>query len=85
MSGSTARIPHRLLVEPHLGDPAGRPDDYKLWVFQGRVHYVQLDPGPRPAAYGGRVMDRDWNEAFTQPVDADRPPTCPRGRSRSTR
>lgn len=58
------RIPHRLLVEPHLGDPSSRPDDYKLWVFQGRVHFVNWNAGRGTPAYGGRVMDRDWNEAF---------------------
>jgi hypothetical protein len=70
-------IPHRLLVEPHLGDPAGRPDDYKLWVFHGRVHYVNWIEGRGSPAYGGRVMDRDWNEAFTNgsmPRAPERPP-----------
>lgn len=59
-----SQIPHRLLVEPHLGDPSSRPDDYKLWVYQGRVHYVNWNAGRGTPAYGGRVMDRDWNEAF---------------------
>jgi len=66
-----------LLVEPHLGDPAVRPDDYKLWVFQGRVHYVNWIGGRGTPAYGGRVMDRDWNEAFTNasmPKARDLPP-----------
>ena len=71
-----SQIPHRLLVEPHVGDPAGRPDDYKLWVYQGRVHYVNWIRGRGSSAYGGRVMDRDWNEAFTNgsvPVSPDLP------------
>jgi hypothetical protein len=71
-----SQIPHRLLVEPHLGDPSGRPDDYKLWVFQGRVHYVNWVRGRGSSAYGGRVMDRDWNEVFTNgsmPVAPDLP------------
>jgi hypothetical protein len=71
------QIPHRLVVEPHLGDPAGRPDDYKLWVFQGRVHYVNWIEGRGSPSYGGRVLDRDWNEAFTNrsmPTAPDLPP-----------
>ena len=58
------------------GDPAGRPDDYKLWVYQGRVHYVNWIRGRGSSGYGGRVMDRDWNEAFTNgsvPVSPDLP------------
>jgi hypothetical protein len=72
-----SQIPHRLLVEPHLGDPAGRPDDYKLWAYHGRVHYVNWITGRGSPAYGGRVMDRDWNEAFvndSQPVATGLPP-----------
>ncbi len=72
-----SQIPHRLLVEPHLGDPSGRPDDYKLWVFQGRVHHVNWVRGRGSEAYGGRVMDRDWNEVFTNgsmPLAPDLPP-----------
>ncbi len=72
-----SRIPHRLVVEPHLGDPARRPDDYKLWVFQGRVHYVNWVSARGSEAYGGRVMDREWNEAFinrSMPLAPDLPP-----------
>ncbi len=58
------RIRPRLLVEPHLGDPATRPVDYKLWTYHGRVHYVNWIAGRGTPAYGGRVMDREWNEAF---------------------
>lgn len=59
-----AHMPPRILVEPHLGDPARWPDDYKLWVFHGRVHYVHWLTARSTAEYGGRYLDRDWN-----PVD----------------
>ena len=58
-----SRIPHRLLVEPHLGDPAGRPDDYKLWVFQGRVHYVNWVRVPRHAR---RTAAGSWTASGTR-------------------
>jgi hypothetical protein len=35
-----ARMRRRILVEPHLGDSERWPDDYKLWVFHGRVRFV---------------------------------------------
>ena len=59
-----ARMPRRILVEPHLGDPDRMPDDYKLWVFHGRVHYVHWLTDRGTPAFGGRFLDRDWNEAF---------------------
>jgi hypothetical protein len=59
-----SRMPRRILVEPHLGDPARMPDDYKLWVFHGRVHFVHWLTGRGTPEFGGRHLDRDWNEAF---------------------
>ncbi|MFP5283810.1 MAG: ATP-grasp fold amidoligase family protein [Actinomycetes bacterium] len=39
-------LPRRILVEELLSGPAGGiPDDYKLFVFSGRVHYVQVCSG----------------------------------------
>ena len=57
------RMPRRILVEPHLGDPERWPDDYKLWVFHGRVHFVHWLTGRRTPEYGGRYLDRDWHPA----------------------
>jgi hypothetical protein len=54
------RIPRRLLIEELLRDVDGTiPDDYKLFVFHGRCHFVQLDQG----RFGERTQDfftRDW-------------------------
>lgn len=39
-------IPRRILVEELLtGADGGIPEDYKLFVFHGRCHYVQVDTG----------------------------------------
>jgi hypothetical protein len=54
------RMPRRILVEPHLGDPGRWPDDYKLWVFHGRVHFVHWLTARSTPEHGGRYLDRDW-------------------------
>jgi len=59
-----ARLPKRLIVEQRLGEPDVLPDDYKFWVFQGRVHYVHWFTDRGLPTYGGRIVDRDWNEPF---------------------
>jgi hypothetical protein len=58
-----ARMPRRILVEPHLGDHDRWPDDYKLWVFHGRVHFVHWLTARDTPEYGGRYLDRDWQPA----------------------
>lgn len=59
-----ARMPRRILVEPHLGSPDRMPDDFKLWVFHGRVHFVHWLTDRGTPEFGGRFLDRDWNEVF---------------------
>lgn len=59
-----ARIPPRIIVEQRVGDPGVLPDDYKFWVFQGRVHYIHWFTDRDLPTYGGRIVDRDWNEPF---------------------
>lgn len=59
-----ARIPRRVIVEKRVGEPGVLPDDYKFWVFQGRVHYVHWFTDRGLPTYGGRVVDRDWKEPF---------------------
>jgi hypothetical protein len=58
-----ARMPRRILVEPHLGDPEMWPDDYKIWVFHGRVHYIHWLTGRSTSEFGGRYMNRQWRPA----------------------
>jgi len=57
-------MPRRVLVEPHIGDPERLPDDYQLWVFHGRVHFVQWHTDRGTPSFGVRYVDRDWTEAF---------------------
>lgn len=47
-------VPRRVLVEELLAGPDGDiPDDYKLFVFNGRCRYVQVDGG----RFGQRTQD----------------------------
>ncbi len=54
-------VPRRILVEERLVAPdGGIPDDYKFFVFHGRVRFVQLDAG----RFGRRTQDfytADWD------------------------
>jgi hypothetical protein len=59
-----ARIPRRVIVEKRIGDPGALPDDFKFWVYQGRVHYVHWFTDRGLPTYGGRIVDRDWSEQF---------------------
>lgn len=48
------QIPRRILVEERLIGPDGQiPDDYKLFVFNQRCRFIQLDTG----RFGGRTQD----------------------------
>ena len=53
-------VPRRILVEELLTGPDGSiPDDYKLFVFHQRCHFVQVDSG----RFGRRTQDfyrPDW-------------------------
>jgi hypothetical protein len=53
-------VPRRILVEEHLAAAdGGIPDDYKLFVYHGRCHYIQVDSG----RFGHRTQDfytPDW-------------------------
>ncbi len=48
-----------LLVEPFIGSGHDLPLDYKLFVFGGRVRYVQVHLG-RATNHRWVVMDLDW-------------------------
>jgi hypothetical protein len=74
-----SRITPRLLVEPFIGEAGTPPDDYKLYVFAGRVHYIQVDTG-RFAEHRRAFFDRDWNrQPFTSAFPAEvRPLARPR-------
>jgi TupA-like ATPgrasp len=67
-----------LLIEPFIGSSAILPLDYKFYVFNGRVEYVQVDVG-RENDHHRCFYDRDWQkQPFTlykpmEPSDIVRP------------
>lgn len=72
-------VPRQVIVEELLvGPDGGIPDDYKLFVFHGRVHFVQVDAG----RFGHRTQDfytRDWEHLALSggPPWASSPPPRP--------
>lgn len=65
-------IPRGLLIEPFVAVPPAMPVDYKLYVFGGRVEFIQvhLDRGVR---HRWIVLDRDWRRVSSASDDADPP------------
>lgn len=50
-----------VMVESMLTMPEGDiPEDYKFFVYHGRVHYIQVDCG-RFKQHVRNMYDRDWN------------------------
>jgi hypothetical protein len=52
-------IEPRLLVEPYLGDIATSPTDYKLFVFGGKVVFIQVDTD-RERNHRQYFFDKQW-------------------------
>lgn len=70
-------VPRQVILEELLvGADGGIPDDHKLFVFHGRVRFVQVDAG----RFGRRTQDfytRDWQHLALSggpPWAASRPP-----------
>ncbi|WP_240499981.1 ATP-grasp fold amidoligase family protein [Sphingomonas montana] len=57
-----AHIPPGVLIEPFIGPDGALPIDYKLFVFGGRVAFVQVHLA-RETAHRWIVVDRDWRAA----------------------
>ncbi len=72
-------VPRGLLVEPFVGHGATLPVDYKLFVFHGRVAYVQVHLD-REHRHRWLVFDRDWCRVSRS--TADRDPARPRSLDR---
>ena len=68
-----SKIERGLLIEPFVGKGGVAPIDYKLFVFGGRVAFVQVHL-QRETAHRWIVLDRDWRQ-LTASNDA---PVCPR-------
>jgi len=54
------KIEPRLLVEPHLGDPAGFPLDLEVWVFSGKAFQIEVNLG-KQGEHEQYFFDLDWN------------------------
>lgn len=71
-------IPRGLLVEPFVGSTGTLPIDYKLFVFHGRVEFVQVHL-QRETRHRWIVFDRHWQRVSSPTPDPDppRPHTLP--------
>lgn len=54
-------IPRRIMVEEFLDNGSGEPaEDFKLFTFNGRVEFIQVDVG-RFCEHKKNFYDRQWN------------------------
>lgn len=66
-------IPRRVMVERMIEMPGGDvPEDYRFFVYHGRVHFLQVD-FVRFEGYTGNSYDREWN---LLPVRVKYPPSA---------
>jgi TupA-like ATPgrasp len=63
-------IERGLLVEPFVGRGGNLPIDYKLFVFHGRVEFIQVHID-REHAHRWIVMDRQWRRVSPPTQDAN--------------
>lgn len=54
-------IKKQVFAEEFLDFNGTAPDDYKFFVYHGRVHFVQLDSG-RFQGHHRNLFDRDWRD-----------------------
>lgn len=52
-------VQRQLLIEPFIGDD-NAPDDYKFWVFDGAVRFIQVDHG-RFSRHTRQFYGPSWN------------------------
>ena len=53
------QIGPRLLIEPFIGADLAVPEDYKLYVFHGRVRFIQVDTD-RERSHRRALYSREW-------------------------
>ena len=63
-------IARGLLVEPFVGDGSALPIDYKLYVFHGRVAFIQVHIS-REHRHRWMLFDCDWNRVSSPTSDPD--------------
>lgn len=66
-------IARGLLIEPFIGNGGMLPIDYKLYVFHGRVSFIQVHLG-REDDHRWLVFDRNWRRVSSLTADSDPPP-----------
>ncbi|WP_299493840.1 ATP-grasp fold amidoligase family protein [uncultured Shewanella sp.] len=54
-------IPRKIFVEEFLDFEGEAPDDYKFFVYHGKVHFIQLD-SDRFTNHSRNMFDYEWNE-----------------------
>ena len=56
------QMPAQCLIERHLGSDDNVPEDYKLFVFHGKVAFIVVDLD-RFKGHRRKIFERDWKEA----------------------
>jgi len=56
-----SKITPQILIEPFINDIRELPIDYKFWVFNGRVEFVQVDVD-REHDHKRSFYDREWRK-----------------------
>lgn len=54
-------IPPKVFIEEFLDFDGKEPDDYKFFVYHGKVHFIQLD-SDRFTNHKRNMFDASWNE-----------------------
>lgn len=65
-------IPRKLLVEEYIGDSKGNLPDYKMWCFDGKVHYIMYLTD-RQSKLKMAFYDCEWNRLN---ISYDHPQVC---------
>ena len=63
-------IPVKFFIEEFIGFQQKVPDDYKFYVFDKKMHYVQVDIGRDTTSHKRAFFDRYWN---IQPFNKEYP------------
>ena len=76
-----SQVPPGVLVEPFIGDGSAPPADFKLYVFHGHAHYIEvcLDRATEHKCF--LYFDRNWTRQYVSPTDHLHPGDAPRPHS----
>jgi len=65
-----SKIPIKFFIEEFIGLQENVPNDYKFFVFDKKMHYVQVDIGRGTTSHKRAFFDRDW---ILQPFNKEFP------------